>query len=348
MATESRRTLPAVGERLYEHPAAFEFFQAVRLLRRIRGGRGGVGELDPGDEIVRFRSAVSLAFPRADITELHRAGDGEPAARMTVGFMGMATPGSFGALPLCYTRETLEQEDQKNPALRDFFDLFNHRALSLFYRAWEKHCLPVQHESGDAPFFERALFGLAGLGTPGLRDRCAFDDHALLSRGGLLGMSPIPATALRGVLESYFQVPVEIEQFVPTWYEIDEGEQNRLGQRGSRLGEDLFLGGRVRLVQFKFGVRLGPLDWDGYQEFFPVAQGFRALVDMVRLASTPDLDFEVRPVLRAEDVPPLKLEREPKRACRLGWSTWLASEAPARDANDAVLVPQEGPMEARP
>jgi type VI secretion system protein ImpH len=311
----------------------------VRLLKRLRGQRGGIAEDDPDEEILRFRSEVSLAFPRSDVTKLVPAGEEESAPVMTVGFLGMATAGSFGSLPTPYAQEILDQENEKNHALRDFVDLFNHRFVSLFYRAWEKYCLPVQYEAGDSRFFERALFGVIGIGTPGLNGRLAFEDRALLSRAGLLAMAPLPAVALESLVESYFEVPVEVEQFLPAWYDIDEDEQNRLGAANSRLAEDLFVGGRVRLSEFKFGLRLGPLDWERYQEFFPIAGGFRSLVDLVRLAVTPEIDFETRLVLRAEDVPPLRLEHTPSQACRLGWSTWLMGGERPGDADDAVLVP---------
>jgi type VI secretion system protein ImpH len=340
MASESGRSTASVKESLYERPSRFEFFQAVRLLRRLRHDGAGIGEDDPDQEALRFRSEVSLSFPARDIAKLEPPGEGERAAVMTVAFLGMATAGSFGSLPTRYTEEILEQERQKNFALRDFFDLFNHRFVSLFYRAWEKYRLPVQYEVSDARFFERALSSVIGMGTEGLAGRIALEDRALLSRAGLLAMAPLPEVALAGVLESYFGVPVEVEQFLATWYPIDEGEQNRLGAANSRLGEDLFVGDGVCLAQFKFGLRLGPLDWQRYQEFFPTAEGFHALVDLVRLAVTPEVDFQTRPILRAEDVPALRLEHTPSQACRLGWSTWLKSEEFRRDPDDAVLVPE--------
>jgi type VI secretion system protein ImpH len=341
MASQSRRSAASVEESLYERPARFGFFQAVRLLRRLRGGRGGIGADDPDQEMLRFRSAVSLGFPTSDIAKLEPAGEDRRTDVMTVAFLGMATADSFGSLPTRYAEEILNQERHKNFALRDFLDLFNHRLVSLFYRAWEKYCLPVQYEVGDARFFERALSSVIGMGTTGLAQRLALQDRALLSRAGLLAMKPVPQSALAGVLESYLGVPVEVEQFLHGWYEIDEKEQARLGAANSRLGEDLFIGSRVSLAQFKFGLRLGPLGWDRYQDFLPTAEGFHALVDLVRLAVTPEMDFEARPILRAEEVPALRLEHTPSRACRLGWSTWLKSEEFRRDADDAVLVPED-------
>ena len=92
---------------------------------------------------------------------------------MTVSFFGVATPASYGSLPTRYAELILERPRSKNRALRDFLDLFNHRLVSLFYRAWEKHRFPVRVRAvGPAPaLFERALFALMGLGTDGLRGR---------------------------------------------------------------------------------------------------------------------------------------------------------------------------------
>lgn len=337
MASESGSTSAPLRETLFGSPGRFEFFQAVRLLKRLAGRPGGVAEEDPDDEIARFRAEISLGFPTADVTEIAPPGEQARATSMTVGFMGVARFGSFGSLPTAYAEEILRCERDKNPALREFLDLFNHRFISLFYRAWEKHRLPIQHETGKARFFERALFALIGLGTSGLRGRLPLTDRALLSRAGMLAIRPIPAECLARVIESYFGLEARVRQFVPGWYEVDPADRSRLGAANSTLGEDLFLGERTRLIQCRFELQLGPLDWSQYQEFFPSSAGFRALDGLVRLATTADLDFDTRLVLRKEEVPPLRLERTPRLACRLGWSTWLHREIRDADAADAVL-----------
>lgn len=339
MASPSRRPAAGLKERLFEKPARFEFFQAVRLLRKLREGDDvEIGADSPDDEPIRFRSQLSLSFPTCAITELSDFGEEERAAVMEVGFMGIATAASFGSLPQCYTELLLDLEKSHNRAARDFFDLFNHRFISHLYRSFEKYHLGASHESSSASFYERALFGLIGLGTEGLRDRLDLDDRALLSRAGLLGMAPMPVSALEGLIESYFDVPVSIKQFLPSWYAIEKDDQNRLGIRGSRLGDDLYLGSTIRLSQFRFEVRIGPLDWDRYQDFFPVTKGYRALVSLVRMSVTPEIDFQTRPVLRAEDVPGLRLEHTPSQNTRLGWSMWLKSEETRHDADQAVMA----------
>ena len=127
MGSASGRPAASVRDKLFERPAAFRFFQAVRLLKLLRAGEGTVDADDPDDEIVRFRSQVSLSFPPADITDLVDFGTEGRAAVMEVAFMGMAAAESFGSLPQCYTEKIYEEAKEKNYALRDFLDLFNHR-----------------------------------------------------------------------------------------------------------------------------------------------------------------------------------------------------------------------------
>jgi type VI secretion system protein ImpH len=155
----------------------------------------------------------------------------------------------------------------------------------------------------------------------------------------------MPATSLKGLVESYFDVPVEVRQFRATWYPLEHDEQNRLGRVNTTLGHDFVIGERVRLSQFKFELLLGPVDWSRYQDFVPDAEGFGALDSLVRLAVTAEFDFDTRLSLRGDEVPALRLEGTPSQACRLGWSTWLPRPEGAGDTYDAVLRHPEVPLE---
>lgn len=351
MAAESGRAANPVARDLFEEPESFAFHQAVRLLGRMWPDRRSVGgDADPAEEVVRFVSDVSFSFPTSDLAGLEAPGEAGGQARMKVAFMGAATPNSVGSLPLTYAEDILDLERQRNFALRAFLDLFNHRFVSLFYRAWEKQRPGVSYERGESGTLERVLFALAGMGTEGLRGRLPFRDHALLSRAGLLARRPASACAIERVVRGYFGVPVRVEQFQARWYPIGASDQNRLGEANSRLGTDLFAGEEVLLGQFAFRLRIGPLAWEAYQDFLPSGGAFAPLRELVRLATSEEFDFEIQLVLQREEAPECALGGE---RVRLGWTTWIVSGERDRDPDDVVLSsdtvpPPTGPAEARP
>ena len=59
--------------------------------------------------------------------------------------MGLA--GTGGILPSHYTQLLIDRVREKDFGLRDFLDLFNHRLIAQFYRAWEKCHFYVGYES---------------------------------------------------------------------------------------------------------------------------------------------------------------------------------------------------------
>lgn len=325
------------------------FFQAVRLLQLSARESAPVGTGDdPARETLRFSSRVSLAFAPSEVHEV-REHDGR--TEMVVAFMGIATPASFGSLPMPYSELVLETLRDKNFALRDFFDLFNHRLVSLYYRAWEKCRFPVVYERtacGSHSLFERMLLSVTGLGLPGVQGKLLLDDRALLARAYAVGARGISALALADLIEDYFGVPAVVDQFVPAWYEIENSEQCRLGRQSCHLGEDICLGARARMAQSRFRVRLGPLDWRQMGDFLPRGSAFPALCEMCTLTTGPQFDFEVRLQLASECVPPLRLGvADDAGVPWLGWSTWLRKDgvdtAPCSVTIDGELVAGTGP-----
>jgi type VI secretion system protein ImpH len=338
MGSAGGRDTAALRDRLEAEARRFEFLQAIRLLHRASPEREAVGgDADPHREVVRLKAEVSLVFPRSDVVSIEPPSEPGGPPELTVAFLGAATPSSYGSLPIPYVEQILEQERRGDPVIRDFLDCFNHRMASLYYRAFEKYQAVVAYETRNHDYFERAFRGVLGIATGGLRDRLALPDEALFSRAGLLAMAPLPVVAMQGLIRSYFRVPARIDQFVPRWYALDAEECSRLGGAFAALGEDLALGARVRLAEYRFRVWLGPLTLEQYEEFLPGADGFAALFDLLRLSVTPEQTFEVRLVLRKDEVPPLELSERSR--CRLGRTTWLTARDGVResDADDATF-----------
>ncbi|HEY1755879.1 MAG TPA: type VI secretion system baseplate subunit TssG [Bryobacteraceae bacterium] len=328
-----------LDQRLFESPFEFDFFQAVRLLHLTLDERTGVGRLaKPDEEPVRFKVRQSLEFPPSSIHSLSAETD---PPRMTVAFFGLT--GVQGVLPHHYTEHILARATTKDFAMAEFLDLFNHRIISLFYRAWEKHRLPVRFQlafvKGELDEFTQYLFDWIGLGTAGLRGRMAVRDQALLRYAGLLGQRPSCASALRGILRDYFGVEVEIEEFAGAWYSLAEEDQSNLDEESlkNRLGEGALAGDAVWDQQARFRIRLGPLKLVEFLAFLPDGDAIGELQDLVRFYVGPVLRFDVQLVLKADEVPFSQLGDESRAGPRLGWCGWAKTEEFQNDAGDAVF-----------
>jgi type VI secretion system protein ImpH len=353
VATESgtiRSDLAAseVGEKLRREPYSFDFFQAVRLLERFFPERASVGKFThPETEVARFGAHPSLAFPASQIQSMSWPGDDLPGAtwpknkpvHLTVNFMGLTGP--EGVLPNPYTTLLIERLRSNDAAPRDFLDIFNHRMISLFYRAWRKYRFDVACEQGERDLFSRHLLSLLGLGTDGLRDRQAVSDDTLIYYAGLLAQRPRSAQALQQILADYFEVPVRIEQFAGGWYRLDHETQCNLSEGKNQSGELGFgavVGDEVWNQQSKVRIVLGPLTLDRYADFLPDGTSYEPLGAWVRFFSNDEWDFEVQLILEREQVPACTLGAEGTSGPQLGWVSWVKSVPFKRDPDDTVLA----------
>lgn len=350
MAPPRGRTDPSVEERLYAAGHRFEFFQAVRLLRRLFPGRRAVGgDAVPAQEVVRFRAHATLDFPAAEVQQIQPPPTPGGQPQMIVNFMGLI--GALGVLPRHYTHLALQEVRRRNTTLRDFLDIFNHRVVSLFYRAWEKHQLPAQYEGmvvrraegvADEETYDRTtlhLFELIGLSSALLRRHVELRSPALLFFVGLIAQQPRSAAALRGVLQEYFAVPVHVRQFRGQWLALALEDRTSIGRRGVNavLGDSAIIGDRVWDQQARFRLRLGPLPYGQFCGFLPSGSAFRSLVLLTRLLVGQEHDFDVQLVLLAADVPDCRIGVGGERAPRLGWSAFL-KVAPFEHDSEAVIL----------
>jgi type VI secretion system protein ImpH len=313
----------------------FEFFQAVRVLERLFPEREPVGgAAHPAREAARFGAHQTLRFPASEIQEVRISeGDNEPP-QVTVNFMGLTGPS--GVLPQHYTELLLERAYRKDPALIAFLDLFNHRMISLFYRAWEKYRFPVAYERGSDSF-TRYLTSLIGMGTEGMERRLGFEDQGLLLYAGLIQQRPHSAVGLKSLLRDYFDLPVEVFQFYGHWVRLGEENQTRLGVQNHRLGFQAVLGSRIWDRQSKFRVRVGPMTCAAFEGFLPGGRSHGPLMQLSRFFAGLELDFDVQLVVQSHEVPACRLQSGGGGA-RLGLSSWLKVREFTHDADDPVLA----------
>lgn len=339
---------------LAENHQHYEFRQAVRLLQNSlflqptgeRRARIGSEPLFH-DSAIQFKSLQSLSFPAGDITRFRKtSSDDEPtAAELTVAFIGLTGPN--GVLPAHYTSLVIDRCHSRNKdyALREFFDLFNHRAISLFFRATEKYNLPIAYET--ARYLEQrddsitqALTALVGMGVSGLQNRSCFRDDVLLFYGGLFANRCRSAAGLEQILATFFQMKVQVQQFCERWLFLPESSQSGFqGALGNMaLGQSAIAGARVQDIQSLFRVRIEVARWNDFLNYLPGTSTHRQIVDLIHHYVGIDLDFEIQLTLPGSEIPSAQMTKDEKQQPLLGWTTWLGKPDPRQMVGDAVFA----------
>lgn len=333
----------AAIEALHADPTRYRFFQAVRLLYHAGGLDGSrLGGADP----VRFAAAESLAFPANEIDALQPAGEDGTPVRMNVNFFGLTGPS--GVLPHTYTRWLIARARKRDHGPRDFLDMFNHRLLLLFWHAWRKYRLDIDHEFGGAHGLQRYVYDLVGMGTPTLfrqlHDARAGDAAqarlpaaALAYYSGLITQRPHGLGSISQVAGDAVGARVVAHGCYGNWQAIGGRDRTRLGLGAHALGDGCVLGTRYWDRQTTVLLAIGPLDRARFDRLLPGGDLLAGLVELTRFLTGLALDLRIRLALRADQVPALKIEAGGARCARLGWNTWLGGRRSPHPADEATF-----------
>jgi type VI secretion system protein ImpH len=237
-------------------------------------------------------------------------------------------------LPLHLTELAYSRDRQlDDPALKDFINAFQHRFVSLFYRAWANADPCTSFDRAATDGFRLYLGALIGIGASAARDRDSVLDYAKLSRTGLFAPHTRPAAALQQILSEYFDLTVDIVPFAGAWLDIARDEWSRLGlaREHTTLGAGATLGNSTWQCQSRFEIALGPLRIADFVNFLPGARGLEQVKALVRLFTNEEWAWQVRLLLEPADLPTMRLGR----SGWLGWTTWLGARNEI--ACDAVI-----------
>lgn len=359
---ERQLALQDTLDRLELEPWAFDFFALLRRLECLRPQAPRVGCAQrPSQELLRLGQVAELDFAPAPIVRFVRVPPG--AGRLGVRFFGLLGP--HGPMPLHITEFVRERRHQHaDPTLERFLDIFHHRMLSLFYRAWAQSQPTVQMDRPADDRYAAWLGATFGLGA-GTTRRDAVPDAAKRFQAGLIASRSRHPEALRKVLRHYFEVPIEVRSHVAHWMAMHDDDVSRLGyatsrpQRralgggGAQLGRSANAGRKVFDRQFKFRLEVGPLSLARYEAFLPGGSAWQELHDWVALLAGGELIWDAQLGLRRAEVPPPRLGR----FVRLGLTSWLIRK-PGRttpkpadtrpDLWDLRLRPLSSPLLSRP
>jgi type VI secretion system protein ImpH len=341
---------PSDGRRLAEliqaaekAPYRYDFFALLRAIECACPDRLRLGQATRAvDEAIRMGQDASLSFAPATLAYAEPGKDGRPP-RIGVHFLG--TLGPNGPLPIHLTEYARDRvRNAGDPTLVRFLDLFHHRILALFYRAWANGQPTVSRDRPANDRFVSYLGSLFGIGSRAVQNRDAFHDNAKLFYAGRFIHQARNAEGLREIVGAFFGMPTDLEEFVGEWTPLKEEERWRIARTAfaGQLGISTILGARAWQRQTKFRLVFGPLKRDDFQSMLPGSPRLKRLMALVRNYVGDSLNWDVRLFLDKRVSQPFRLDR----ITRLGWTSWLGHCPEGEGREDLIFDPHdEAPTE---
>lgn len=312
--------------------AETDFFRLLAVLEREgqRFGRSGGPEREPA----RLGQSARLAFATQDIAALSER-PGRETPEVAVNVLGLLGP--EGPMPLHITRWVIERLSNRwfsgdsagalaDTSFLDFINMLQHRMMALYWRAWADAQPDLHFTHTDGGRVSAMMAAFAGLGLPGSETGDGRIDGAKLRHATDLVQDRNDPERLVAFLSTVIGAPVSLREFVGVWLDLPERLQTRLGGQHSALGQGAVVGARSFDRQSRAELRVGPLTLEQFKAFLSDPALIGRLRHAIIAAAGKDLQFDLRLVLRAQEVPAAQLG-----AAQLGRTAWLA---PTRE-NDA-------------
>ncbi len=334
MAGSDGEKAHALIARLAEKPFAFDFYAALRLLQSCfpeqpRFGYSG----SPGEDPVRLAQSPALDFAPSTIESIQAKDPSRPPVLYSRHF-GLFGPN--GPMPLCYTEFTRDRVLHfGDSTFADFCNVFHHRLLSFFFRAWADARKTVDFDRPRDQHWSQFLASLIGMGMESLLDRESVPDRAKFYFAGRLVHQTRNAEGLEAIVQDFFGIRTQALTFFGRWLDLPPGSACKLGDtpETGTLGVAIIAGSHFWTCQLPFRLRMGPMKLADLERMLPVGGSYARLCDWVRLYAGGHYSWDVQLVLAKEEVPSIQMGK----AGRLGWTTWLKTKPFTRDPEDLIL-----------
>jgi type VI secretion system protein ImpH len=304
-------------QKLEDEPWRFDYFTVLRHLERIHADKPRIGDSATcREDIAQFGQDPYMDFPASNLARVAQRDDKPP--RIYVKYLGLLGP--QGALPLATTEEAYHYVLAHDDAFPRFLDVFNHRFIQLFFRAWADSRPIAQHDRPNADRFVAYIGSAIGIGSKPYQDLDSIPDATKLGFAGLLGAQAKCASRLAGAVCGLFKVEAEVEEFVGTRLAIEAAEWTLVGRRHNALGEDTLLGRNIFSVQDKIRIRIFTKNLAQYVRFLPTGDLCEPLADLVFLYNGEQLEWDTELAIPAGDAAPIRLGS----FGQLGWTSWMA------------------------
>ena len=321
-------------EKLRSEPWKFDFFRALRVMENERKDLPKIGESDlPAQDSVQFTQKTEMGFASSTLGEFSQEAS-DPRPKLSVRFFGLL--GANGPLPLPYTMHAIDRsQNEHDTTLVSFLNVFHHRMISFFYRAWAVCQKSADYDRPATSRFDDYIGSFFGFGERSLWNRDSVPDRAKLYYSGRLAFQTRSAAGLEDILGDYFSVPASIQSFFGHWIGIPVELRTRLGvtRENAILGCSAILGSHQWDGQNRFRLRLGAMDSARFRDFLPGGESLKRLADWIIFYTGNQFFWDVQLILKAGEVPSTILGS----GTMLGRTSWLKSLPFTSDAGDLII-----------
>jgi type VI secretion system protein ImpH len=326
-------TLRVLQERVRKAVSHVALLPLIQCLERELAPDAPIGSDASADrERLHFTHPPSFAFPGGEVSDLaYTTEDDGVTATLTTSLLGLL--GSESPLPPGMSEEVLF--DDEDGGLQGFYDVFQHRALTLLYRAWRRYALVVAADAAGEDAFPGALLSLMGVDhfSP-------YDTPAGVEPLFALGLSDfarcepgyLDASGLEQILGRAFpELRPRVATADPRHALAADEDRTCLGLRNSTMGESATYGGNAVDAQGVVRIVVGPVDRAMHDALMPGGRRYGALSVFVAhwLAGRASAELEV--LMAGPEAPCLRLGDD--------YGASLGAEARySSDATDEVRV----------
>ena len=302
-------SLRGLQERVRKAVSHVSLLPLIQCLERELAPDAPIGSDAGADrERLHFTHPPAFAFPGGEVSDIaYATEDDGVTATLTTSLLGLL--GSESPLPPAMSEEVLF--DDEDGALQAFYDVFQHRALALLYRAWRRYALVVASDAAGEDAFPGALLSLMGVDhfSP-------YDVPAGVEPMFALGLSDfarcepgyLDASGLEQILGRAFpELRPRVAMADARRVLAADEDRTCLGVRNSTMGEDATYGGSAVDPQGAVRIVVGPVDRATHDALMPGGRRYTALSAFVGhwLAGRASAELEV--LVAGSEAPCLRL-----------------------------------------
>lgn len=286
--------------------------------------------VSPKQDFARFGQTPLLHFHSSAFTKV-KFDPNSSEYKLKNSYWGML--GINGPLPSHLTEYAIERNYRlKDNTFTEFLDVFNHRFISLFYRAWADAEPTVSHDRPEHDTFRKHLNAFSGeSGT--CKDTFTQSKNIHQYLAGLFSQKNRSGQALSQLLSEYLHLDVSIEEFQGKWYDLQAHEQTTLGQNNISLGVSSLIGKRTYQRNFNFAINIGPVDYPQYISLLNNKHGLDTIVELTQKAVGQEYEFSINIILKAQQTRACKLG-----SAKLGINSWSQDKSSHLTQNEPILV----------